>query len=83
MCTRRCRLTMCTTVVEQVVSVTPHAAQPRPFPGHLRLKWKKKQVKVEPVEPVEQMALECGVGELSSGDSDETGSEDESVKYDL
>jgi len=72
------------TVVEQVVSVTlPMPTQPRPPPRSPKNEKEKKQVKVEPVEPVEQMdILECGVGELSSGDSDETGSEDESVKYD-
>jgi len=72
------------TVVEQVVSVTlPMPTQPRPPPRSPKIEKEKKQVKVEPVEPVEQMdILECGVGELSSGDSDETGSEDESVKYD-
>lgn len=75
------------TVVEQVVSVTlPMPTQPRPPPRSPKIEKEKKQVKVEPIEPVEPVEqmdiLECGVGELSSGDSDETGSEDESVKYD-
>merc|ERR1712025_236361 len=44
---------------------------------------KERKVNVEQSEHIDQSdILECGVGELSSGDSDETGSEDESVKYD-
>merc|ERR1711892_228472 len=72
------------TVVEQVVSVTlPMPTQPRPPPKTPKVEVERKQVKVEPSEPIEQVdSLECGIGELSSGDSDETGSEDESVKYD-
>jgi len=72
------------TVVEQVVSVTlPMPTQPRPPPRSPKVEAERKQVKVEPSEPIEQVdSLECGIGELSSGDSDETGSEDESVKYD-
>jgi len=70
-------------VVEQEVSVTlPMPAQPRPPPRSPKTEAERK-AKVEESKLVEQTdSLECGYGELSSGDSDETGSEDESVKYD-
>jgi len=70
-------------VVEQEVSVTlPMPAQPRPPPRSPKTETDRK-AKVEESKLVEQTdSLECGYGELSSGDSDETGSEDESVKYD-
>jgi len=71
------------TVVEQEVSVTlPMPAQPKPPPRSPKV-LKERKVNVEQSEHIDQSdILECGVGELSSGDSDETGSEDESVKYD-
>jgi len=79
------------TVVEQVVSVTlPMPAQPKPPPRSPKLD-KEVKVKVVQSEPIDQTdnieigvgdTIEIGVGELSSGDSDETGSEDESVKFD-
>jgi hypothetical protein len=71
------------TVVEQVVSVTlPMPAQPKPPPRSPK-HGKEIKVKVEQSEPIDHTDnLEIGVGELSSGDSDETGSEDESVKFD-
>jgi len=70
------------TVVEQEVSVTlPMPAQPRPTSPKIK---KDRQVENEQSEQIENndASLDCGVGDLSSGDSDETGSEDESVKYD-
>eukprot|EP00092_Neocalanus_flemingeri_P037140 GFUD01040428.1.p1 GENE.GFUD01040428.1~~GFUD01040428.1.p1 ORF type:complete len:563 (+),score=227.84 GFUD01040428.1:177-1865(+) len=72
-----------TTLVEQVVSVTlPMPTQPRPPPRSPKIAAEKK-IKVEPVEQVDTVeSPDCGVAELSSGDSDETGSEDESIKYD-
>jgi len=71
------------TVVEQEVSVTlPMPAQPRPPPRSPKTETERK-AKVEQSKEIEQPdSVECGYGELSSGDSDETGSEDESVKYD-
>jgi len=72
------------TVVEQEVSVTlPMPAQPRPTSRSPKIK-KDRQVENEQSEQIENndASLDCGVGDLSSGDSDETGSEDESVKYD-
>jgi len=69
------------TVVEQVVSVTlPMPSQPRPPPRSPKIAAERNKAKVEAVEQVD--SLECVVADLSSGDSDETGSEDESVKYD-
>jgi len=71
------------TVVEQEVSVTlPMPAQPKPPPRSPKV-LKERKVHVDQNELIDQADnLESGVGELSSGDSDETGSEDESVKYD-
>jgi len=70
-----------TTVVEQIVSVTlPMPSQPRPPPRSPKITAERRQARIEPVEQVDN--LELGVADLSSGDSDETGSEDESVKYD-
>merc|ERR1711942_195100 len=64
------------TVVEQEVSVTlPMPAQPKPPPKSPKTETERK-AKVEQSKEIEQSdSLECGVGELSSGDSDETGSE--------
>jgi len=71
-----------TNVVEQVVSVTlPMPAQPKPPPRSPKIAAERNKVKEEPI--VSQVdSPECAVSELSSGDSDETGSEDESVKFD-
>jgi len=70
-----------TTVVEQVVSVTlPMPTQPRPPPRSPKISAERSKARIEPVEQVDN--LEVGVADFSSGDSDETGSEDESVKYD-
>ena len=73
------------TVMDQEVSVTlPMPVQPRSTPRLPKMEPDKK-IKDEQSEEVEKNVdncLDCGVGDLSSGDSDETGSEDESIKYD-
>jgi len=73
------------TVMDQEVSVTlPMPVQPRSTPRLPKIEPDKK-IKDEQSEEVEKNVdncLDCGVGDLSSGDSDETGSEDESIKYD-
>jgi len=67
--------------VEQVVSVTlPMPSQPKPPPRSPKTGKNRNCVAIETVESSNN--LECNMSELSSGDSDETGSEDESVKFD-
>merc|ERR1719420_2883922 len=73
------------TVMDQEVSVTlPMPVQSRSTPRLPKIEPDKKIKDEQSEEVVKNVdnCLDCGVGELSSGDSDETGSEDESVKYD-
>jgi len=67
--------------VEQVVSVTlPMPSHPKPPPRSPKTGKNRSSVAIDTVESSNN--LECNMSELSSGDSDETGSEDESVKFD-
>jgi len=71
-------------VVEQEVSVTlPMPVQPRPTSRSPKIETDRKVQNEQREQIVNNDASpDIGVGDLSSGDSDETGSEDESVKYD-
>jgi len=72
------------TVVEQEVSVTlPMPAQPRPTSRSPKIEMDRK-VGNDQSEKIENndASPDICIGDLSSGDSDETESEDESVKYD-
>ena len=73
-------------IVEQEVTVTlPMPPQPKPPPRSPKVKADSEKIKVaeEKLDVRESLDVSSSdVTELSSGESDETGSEDESVKYD-
>ena len=73
-------------IVEQEVTVTlPMPPQPKPPPRSPKVKADSDKIKVaeEKLDVRENLDMSSSeVTELSSGESDETGSEDESVKYD-
>ena len=74
-------------IVEQEVTVTlPMPPQPKPPPRSPKVKAHSDKIKVaeEKLDVRESLEVGCSdvTSELSSGESDETGSEDESVKYD-
>jgi len=69
-------------VIEQVVSVTlPMPLQSKSSTSSNNNNDKKELILSEKIEP-DNAVLDCVISEVSSGDSDETGSEDESVKFD-
>jgi len=68
-------------VVEQEVSVTlPMPPQPKPAQTSVRAPEEKAVVEIEKTDVRE--SLELSASELGSGDEEETGSEDDSIKYD-
>jgi len=73
-------------IVEQEVTVTlPMPPQPKPPPRSPKVKADSDKIKIaeEKLDVRENLDVSSSdVTELSSGESDETGSEDESIKYD-
>merc|ERR1712242_297054 len=73
-------------IVEQEVTVTlPMPPQPKPPPRSPKVKDNSNDVKIaaEKIDVRENLeAASNDVNDVSSGESDETGSEDESIKYD-
>ena len=73
-------------IVEQEVTVTlPMPPQPKPPPRSPKVKADSDKIKIaeEKLDVRENLDVSSpDVNELSSGESDETGSEDESIKYD-